>query len=217
MASLTEQIDIYCERTDFTFWAEPVNAVTNAAILLAALIMWGRCAGLPLGRLLCVILAAIGVGSFLFHTFATQWASLSDVIPIGIFILGYLFAVNWHFLGWPWWAALIATAGFLPYAAGATWIFDQLPFFRISDFYWTVPLLLLVYVAVFRRMLGPTAQGMLIGAGILSVSITVRSIDMPLCANFPLGTHFLWHCLNGLMLGWMIEVYRRNRLAVAPA
>jgi hypothetical protein len=23
------------------------------------------------------------------------------------------------------------------------------------------------------------------------------------------GTHFWWHILNGIMLGWMIEVYRR--------
>jgi hypothetical protein len=32
-----------------------------------------------------------------------------------------------------------------------------------------------------------------------------------------MGTHFLWHILNGLMLGWMIEVYRRHMLAVPRA
>jgi hypothetical protein len=26
----------------------------------------------------------------------------------------------------------------------------------------------------------------------------------------PLGTHFLWHVLNGIMLGWMIVVYLRH-------
>jgi aspartyl-tRNA(Asn)/glutamyl-tRNA(Gln) amidotransferase subunit C len=31
--------------------------------------------------------------------------------------------------------------------------------------------------------------------------------------QIPLGTHFLWHILNGIMLGWMIEVYRRHMLA----
>jgi hypothetical protein len=30
---------------------------------------------------------------------------------------------------------------------------------------------------------------------------------------FPLGTHFGWHLLNAVMLGWMIEVYRRHMLA----
>ena len=39
------------------------------------------------------------------------------------------------------------------------------------------------------------------------------SIDEALCGAFPLGTHFLWHILNGIMLGWMIEVYRRHMAA----
>jgi hypothetical protein len=29
-------IDLYCERTDASFWAEPANALTNAAFLIAA-------------------------------------------------------------------------------------------------------------------------------------------------------------------------------------
>ena len=47
---------------------------------------------------------------------------------------------------------------------------------------------------------------------ILVVSLFFRTVDEPLCRDFPLGTHFMWHMLNGLMLGWMIEVYRRLRL-----
>ncbi len=40
----------------------------------------------------------------------------------------------------------------------------------------------------------------------LTVSLVLRSLDAPLCAANPLGTHFLWHLLNAVMLGWMIEV-----------
>jgi len=36
---------------------------------------------------------------------------------------------------------------------------------------------------------------------------------MPACVDFPLGTHFLWHILNAVMLGWMIEVYHRHALS----
>ena len=32
----SESIDLYCERTDPSFWAEPVNALTNIAFLIAA-------------------------------------------------------------------------------------------------------------------------------------------------------------------------------------
>ncbi len=58
---------------------------------------------------------------------------------------------------------------------------------------------------------------MALGAGVLVVSLTFRTLDDPLCDAIPMGTHFLWHILNGLMLGWMIEVYRRHMLAVPRA
>ena len=58
----TETIDAYCERLGPAYWAEPINAVTNAAFLIAAAVMWGRSRGLPVARLLCAILAVIGVG-----------------------------------------------------------------------------------------------------------------------------------------------------------
>jgi hypothetical protein len=32
------------------------------------------------------------------------------------------------------------------------------------------------------------------------VSLVFRSIDMAVCDAMPLGTHFLWHSLNGLAL-----------------
>jgi hypothetical protein len=38
------------------------------------------------------------------------------------------------------------------------------------------------------------------------VSLTFRAVDGPLCEVLPMGTHFMWHILNGVMLGWMIEV-----------
>lgn len=206
----SEQIDGYCERTDFTYWAEPLNAVTNAAFLIAAVIMWRRTAGLPWARALCVVLFAIGVGSFLFHTHATGWAALADVAPIGVFILLYLFLVNWHMLRWPVWAALLGTLGFLPYAAGVTDLLRDVPFFQVSGFYWTVPILLVVYGVYLLGSQYRMAKGFLTGAAILSVSISLRSLDETLCEVFPIGTHIFWHILNAIMLGWMIEVYRRH-------
>ncbi len=209
-------IDGYCERLGPAYWAEPVNAVTNAAFLIAAAVMWRRSTGLPLARLLCVILAAIGIGSFLFHTHATGWAALADTAPIGLFILTYLFATNLHICRWPLWAALAGTLAFIPYAALLTPLFDRLPFFAISAFYWPVPLLIAAYAAALARRAPATARGLALGAGLLVLSLTFRSLDEPLCPTFPLGTHFLWHILNALMLGWMIEVYRRHRLAAPP-
>ncbi len=208
------QIDAYCERTDFSYWSEPLNAITNLAFIIAAIIMWRRIAGLPAARFLCVILFCIGVGSYLFHTHATQWAALADVAPIGLFILTYLFLANRDMVGMPWWAALLITALFAPYAYVIVPLLNQLPFFRISNFYWTVPILLILYAAFLR---GSVGKGFMIGAAILCLSITLRSLDEIWCAQFPIGTHIFWHLLNGVMLGWMIEVYRRHMLATRAA
>jgi hypothetical protein len=211
----TRAIDAYCERTDASYWSEPVNAVTNAAFLVAAFVMWRRVRGqgMPLALLMVAVLAAIGVGSYLFHTHATAWAASADVVPIGLFILLYIYASNLHFWGMPVWAAALGTLAFIPYAMLLTPVFRGLPFFEVSAVYWPVPLLIALTAAALWRRHPATARGLAIGAGILVLSLTFRSLDGTLCAAIPLGTHFLWHILNGLMLGWMIEVYRRHRLA----
>jgi hypothetical protein len=217
----TQTIDAYCERLGPAYWAEPVNALTNLAFLIAALVMWRRTADLPptglrMARALCAILAAIGIGSFLFHTHATAWAALADILPIGVFILTYLFATNRDILGLPRLWAFVGTLAFVPYAAALTPVFEALPFLAISSFYWTVPVLILAYALGLRRRHPATARGLALGAGLLVVSLVLRSLDDPLCPHLPTGTHFLWHILNGLMLGWMIEVYRRHLLAAPP-
>jgi len=204
------QVDAYCERTDAGYWSEPVNAVTNASFLVAAAVMWRRTGGLALGRALCVVLAVIGVGSFLFHTHATLWAAMADVLPILGFILLYRFAAHRDFWGLGPWPALGLTALFLPYAAGTGWLFGQLGFLGSSAGYAPVALLILVHAGLLARRAPATARGLALGGGLLVVSLTFRTLDEPLCAVLPLGTHFLWHVLNAVMLGWMIEVYRRH-------
>ncbi|MDC0738631.1 ceramidase domain-containing protein [Cognatishimia sp. SS12] len=209
----TQQVDGYCERLDPSFWAEPVNAITNLAFVIAALIMWQRSAGLPLARLLSAILMAIGIGSFLFHTFAQTWASMADTLPIVLFILTYIFAATRDYWGLSAAKSGFVTLLFFPYAALLVPAFGALPFFEISAAYWPVPLLIFVYAFGLRRRIPRTARNLAIGAGVICLSLTFRSLDMPLCAQLPLGTHFMWHLLNGLALGWMIETYRVHMLA----
>ncbi len=209
----TAAIDAYCERLGPGLWAEPVNLATNLGFIAAAVWAWIRCRGLFLPRLLAAVLFAIGVGSALFHSFATPWASLADTAPIGGFILIYVYAANRHFWRWPPRIAALGTAGFVPWAVTLTPVFAALPGFSISAFYWPVPTLIALYALLLRRRWPMVARGMALGALILTVSLVFRSLDMALCAGWPLGTHFLWHLLNAAMLGWMIELLRRAMLA----
>jgi len=208
---LSRTIDGYCERTDPTYWAEPLNAFTNAAFIIAAVVMWRRAEGYPAGRTLAGILFAIGIGSYLFHTHATVWAVILDVIPIVLFAMTYIFLANRDFWNMPVWISAVGAGLYVPYSTVVGTMFGKLPFFEISSVYWPLPLLILLYAALLSKRIPGTALNLAIGAIILCVSLTFRSLDEIVCAAFPIGTHIFWHILNAIMLGWMIETWLRHR------
>src|SRR3954470_21788521 len=100
--SFAEHVFLYCERgTNEALLAEPFNAASNAAFLLAALAgLW-----LLLRRptevrsadhaLLIALVFLVGIGSLAFHVVADRATLLADVVPIDVFMLVYLgFALN---------------------------------------------------------------------------------------------------------------------------
>ncbi len=208
-------VDGYCERMDAGYWAEPVNAVTNAAFVIAAIVMWRRLghARLPLARALVAVLAAIGVGSFLFHTHAQAWAAMADVLPIMAFVLIYIYAANRGFWRMGRGAALFGTAAAVVLAVAMVPVLALIPVLGASAGYLPLPVLIAGYGLALRSRAPDTARNLLIGAGILMLSLTFRSLDAVACSMIPFGTHFGWHLLNAVMLAWMIELYRRHMLA----
>ncbi len=209
----TRAFDNYCERTDLTYWSEPINAVTNLAFLIAAVVMWRRCDGMGQGRFLAATLFAIGVGSWLFHTHATVWAVMLDVLPIMVFGLFYIYLANRHFWGLGLALSAIGASLFIPFSVAINTLAGMLPFFHVSAGYWAFPTLIYLYAFLLRGRDPAVSRGLAIGATILCASLIFRSLDEIVCPDFTIGTHFLWHILNGIMLGWMIEVWRRQRLA----
>ncbi|MEO1199837.1 MAG: ceramidase domain-containing protein [Pseudomonadota bacterium] len=111
------QIDIYCERLDFSFWAEPINALTNGAFPIVAgfaLYFWLKENPRDWPRLFFILLIpAIALGSFLFHTTATVWAVVADLFPIAVFIYGFFFLSMRRFFGLDIGIALVCTGLFL--------------------------------------------------------------------------------------------------------
>lgn len=199
---LTRTIDLYCERTDAAFWSEPANAISNAAFLVAAALVWRRAANAPHardGRLLAVLIALIGVGSFLFHTLATVWASWLDQGAIAVYIYVFLWLFLARIARLAWWGSLAGLGTFAvasrvltaPFAPGS---------FNGSYAYFPALLALGLLAAEARRRGHPAAARLAAAAGVLAVSIVARSVDQALCEAWPLGTHFAWHCLTGVVL-----------------
>jgi hypothetical protein len=202
-------IDLYCERTDASFWAEPANALTNVAFLIAAVAafaQWrrqGECDGGRDGPALALIgvVVAVGLGSFAFHTMATRGAMLADVIPIAIFIYGYLLLALRRFLHL---SAGVAIAIVVAYAVGAQAMSWLAPPGALNGSVGYLPALIAL-IAVARATRGPARRGLELAVMMFTISLALRTIDAAACDTFPLGTHFLWHLLNAAVLYVLLQ------------
>ncbi|MFM8750943.1 ceramidase domain-containing protein [Rhabdaerophilum sp.] len=207
----------YCERSgDPSFWAEPLNAITNAGFLLAALL------GLRLLRggrdvlLACLsgLAFAIGVGSFLFHTIPNRITVMLDVLPIQGFILLYLGLALRRYLTLPLWAALLGPVLFF---LGSSALVSAFGSRALGGGIGYVPALAALFgVALLAWLKSDAASRLaaahLAGAGVLfAISLTLRTLDRPLCGMVPLGLHFLWHLLNATVLAVLLLSLARHR------
>ncbi len=203
-------VDGYCERIDASFWSEPLNAITNIFFLVAAIWVLRREGLNSTARILAIFLGMIGFASFLFHSFAQTWAGALDVLFISLFTLFYLFAASKDFLGAPRSIALVITLGYLPFSIVVDWLTLPLTFLGSTRVYMPILILIILFSLLIYTRLPKVSRGLAIGAFILMTSMIARILDVPLCQTIPIGTHFLWHVMNAVMLAWMIEVYRRH-------
>ena len=157
-------------------------------------------------------IGVIGVGSFLFHTFATRWAAAADSIPILIFILAYLYLAVRHYLAAPLWASVLISIAFIPASFAVVPVFS--PVIGSSAGY--APALLAIFI-VGILMLNrdrKVANGLLLTAGVFLASIFFRTIDGPICSTVSIGTHFIWHLFNAIVLYRLaiIFLHQQDRL-----
>jgi hypothetical protein len=210
-------VDLYCERTDPSFWAEPFNAVTNASFLIAALIafiQWRRRGGNDWPALaLVVVTAAIGIGSFIFHTVATSGAANFDTVPIAVFIYGYLLLALRRYLA----LSLIVSLGVLVAFSAFNYLEALVvPRGALNGSHAYLPALAALIAVAWPVRRERAGRLMFAAAGTLVVSLTFRSIDMAVCDALPLGTHFLWHSLNGLALYLLLRAALTGRETHGP-
>ncbi len=215
-------VDGYCERLDSSFWAEPVNAITNLSFVLAATIAFRSITSHrsldPAAGMLLALVLAIGIGSFLFHTFATRWAALADTTPIMVFILLYLTLILRRGFGlrWPW--AILIGLLFLPLSiaiiSGTRMITGGL--LGGSSGYLPALGALSVSGLLLRRRNADMGHALLLAAALFLISLTFRTLDEPLCNLAPLGTHFVWHILNGILLGYLVVTLAVMRPGAPP-
>lgn len=217
-------LDAYCERaSDPTFWAEPLNAITNLAFLWFAWKAWQLLASLQTHSFrkvgdvwaLTISMAAIGIGSGLWHTHATQWSVLADVIPIYIFINIYIFSLFIRLIGLHWWLALAVWALFQSINIG----FElTIPRDTLNGSIMYIPTYGLLLVATLWLKLQAQDQWkrLLAISAVFTLSLTFRTIDLMICDAIPIGSHFWWHLLNAYVLYKLIALLLPNASAPRP-
>lgn len=210
-------IDIYCERTSGAFWAEPFNAITNLAFIVAAVWAWRFWKAKGTGEkeilFLALNLAVVGIGSFLFHTFAQHWSMLADVIPIAIFIHVAIFSAAHRMFNLTKWRAALVVLGFFAFNMAcekyipADWLNGSMTYFPAF-------LALLAISTLAHKKHLQAAKFFGIATFVFIISITLRSLDMQFCEQTPLqiGTHFMWHILNGLLMFNVIKALLQGDL-----
>lgn len=202
-------IDIYCERMDGSFWAEPLNAATNLAFVIAALVAYSFWKAKGQGEkdilLLILTLAVVGVGSFLFHTFAQPWAMVADVLPIAVFIHIAIFSASIRVFGARWWWAIIYVIAFANFSYyWEHYVPSELLNGSVTYLPAFMALAVMTVFASAQRL--QAAQPFFTAMALLAVSLTFRSLDMQLCdLTYGIGTHFLWHIFNGLLMFKVIK------------
>lgn len=210
-----QNLDFYCERLDASFWSEPLNAFSNLGFVFAGLVatvFWYRnykrgTQTSPIRVLiLSLLLISIGIGSFIFHTYADTKTILLDLVPIFIFTSVYLYH-SFHF--------------YLKVSAGKSWgllvlcILSMICCERLipRDFLngsmlYLPPFLFLVSIAFMLKKWKNQKwfKFYFTATVIFLVSLICRTIDMAVCPSFPIGTHFLWHTFNSVFLAVLMYI-----------
>jgi Ceramidase len=215
-----QAVDIYCERTSPAFWAEPLNAASNVAFPMAALwaAITARKRGItdPVIWLLIALAASIGLGSFLFHTFANRWSEYADTIPIWSFVALFVFvAVHriggvkpGRLLAMALAVAAVVTIAFLATGEGTPAHTAPEPL-NGSGQYAPAMLALFAFAAISQWRGHPMRHWIAAAALVFLLSLTFRTYDIALCQQLPIGTHFIWHLLNATMIGILLQVLVR--------
>ena len=158
--------------------------------------------------LICLA-GGIGIGSFLFHTFANGQTELLDVIPIWTFVAAYVGTVIFRLSGGNHkktvriLAIVLLCIGVSMWATGGDVTTDDPtgPDHLNGSLQYLPALVALWGFALVTLIRGHSARALVItAAACFTVSLVFRTIDLMTCETTGVGTHFLWHLLNGGMV-----------------
>jgi hypothetical protein len=139
----------------------------------------------------------IGVGSFLFHTMATTWARVLDIVPILFFQLAFLWLYGRRIIALERSTMVVALTAYLAASIAGR----QFPAILNGSLIYAPTILAILGLGIYHARHTAIARfDLLAAAAVLAAALLFRSIDNGVCGMFPIGTHFLWHLSNGIVV-----------------
>lgn len=208
---MNDFIDNYCERLVWGLWEEPLNLVSSLALFAAAFMAWRLTRQRftrPSGWLLIGVVVLIGLGSLAYHVFAAFWAMLADSFSILLYQILFLWCYAARVMHWNWKECLVLVLLFL----GTVYGFALLPYYWLDGSLQYAPaLIFLSGLGLWHGWRSQVEPRILQwAAGLFLLALVFRSLDVPLCLDWPAGTHFLWHLCTGGVLYLTLRAYLLN-------
>jgi len=202
MSTWFNSVDIYCERLDASFWAEPINAISNLSFIVAGLFLWRLRS--PRSALMAILMVLIGLGSFSFHTYANRLTGLLDVLAIALYLVAFSYLIPRRWSS----SSVLIQVGSVLLLIVSIFLAHLLMSHLKPALPWLPPgiylgawLALLIYALVTQHLNKPAARFLWLAVIVFPFSLLSRQLDMPLCDSIG-PTHWLWHLLNSLTLYW---------------
>ena len=146
--------------------------------------------------MLIALAASVGIGSILWHTYATSLTLILDIVPILLFIIWYIWLYTRNVIGMRSLFAVASGAAFLI----ATFLVIPYSHVLHGALVYSPGLVVTLVLGVWQVTQRMVARfTLLAAAGVYMAALFFRTIDNEVCPVLPIGTHFLWHILIGLV------------------
>lgn len=205
-----------CERTGEGLLQEPLNLLSNLLFIFVAYKLHRYYRRHPDLRgfwlwdvhAMVALVFLIGVCSIIFHAYPTPVTELVDTVPIATFIILFFFSALFRIGRCNMFEAAICFAAFTGTTAALVYTFPR----ALNDSIgYLSSMIALMMIALYLNLKArPSAQRFLVASLIGNISLFFRATDHAVCEGFPIGTHFLWHSCNALLIYILVKQIIRN-------
>ncbi len=184
-----------------------LNQFSNVAFFIGAIYigyLWKRYHSCDYYSLTLIILVAlIGLGSFIFHTFPSDATIWIDLVPIQLFGLSYFAYIGTKYFRASKVKVFLALIAF--FVVRQYWIV-YMPRGAIGGGITHIPTLFLLLLCSFLLLFKyKKFSVMLLSACIVYVlALVTRAFDKELSLALPVGVHWIWHILTALTASILI-------------